>query len=72
MTNPVNEYLKQRPILGTVLFVAMVLIATLGWVVILRPSRSVEAVLSNGGIWLVIGLIAVPSGVGYCIVSKRT
>ena len=54
MTNRYNEYLKQRPYLGGVIFVGMVLGATLAWVVVQQPAESVPAIISDPGLWVAL------------------
>lgn len=72
MTNRVNEYLRQRPLLGAVVLMAMVVVGTTVWILILEASQSLTGALTDVGFWFTISLIALPMGLLYYFVSKRT
>ena len=71
MTNRVNEYVRQRPLLGAVVLMAMVVAGTAVWIQILGPSQSLTGTLTDVGFWFTISLIALPIGLLYYVVSKR-
>ena len=71
MTNRVNEYLRKRPFLGTAFFLLMFVGGSIVWMAILQPSRPLFSILFDKGFWFTIGLLAVPSGLAYFIVSNR-
>ncbi|CQR50189.1 MULTISPECIES: hypothetical protein [Haloferax] len=63
-----NEYLKQRPLLGGLWLVAMLGVGMLLWLKLLRPAQSVVDIVSNTGyqfVFLVMGGLCYVTYVGF-------
>ncbi|ELZ60151.1 MULTISPECIES: hypothetical protein [unclassified Haloferax] len=63
-----NEYLKERPLLGGLWVVAVLGVGTLLWLKLLRPTQSVVDILSNTGYqfgFLVMGGLCYVTYVGF-------
>ncbi|ELZ98682.1 hypothetical protein [Haloferax sulfurifontis] len=63
-----NEYLKERPLLGGLWLVAMLGVGMLVWLKLLRPAQSVVDILSNTGyqfVFLVMGGLCYVTYVGF-------
>ncbi|ELZ77185.1 hypothetical protein C454_16156 [Haloferax gibbonsii ATCC 33959] len=66
--NELNEYLKQRPLLGGLWVVAVLGVGTLLWLKLLRPAQSVVDIVSNTGyqfVFLVMGGLCYVAFVGF-------
>ncbi|ADE04283.1 hypothetical protein [Haloferax volcanii] len=63
-----NDYLKQRPLLGGLWLVAMLGVAMVLWLKLLRPGQSVVDIVSNTGyqfVFLVTGGLCYVTYVGF-------
>ncbi|WP_148413480.1 hypothetical protein [Haloferax sp. KTX1] len=63
-----NEYLKERPLLGGLWLVAMLGVGMLVWLKLLRPAQSVVDIVSNTGyqfVFLVMGGLCYVTYVGF-------
>jgi predicted permease len=58
MTNALNEYLKERPALGGLTVLGMLLIGMMIWAKLYYPHRSVGTILFDPGLWFVFILLA--------------
>ncbi len=70
MINALNEYLKERPVLGGFTVLGMLLIGMMIWAKIYYPHRSVGTILFDSGLWFVFVLIAPILFLSYYLSSK--
>lgn len=71
MMDDFNEFLKQRPYLGGVVFVGMVLGAALAWAVLQQPAESVPDAVSDPGLWVVLPVLAPLLYVAYVATARQ-
>lgn len=72
MSNRVNEYIRERPSLGAVIFSSYIAVAYLIGVQLREPSRPLTGILTDGGVWFTIALLTFPLGLFYYIISTRS
>ena len=72
MINILNEYLKERPLLGGVVVLGMLLIGMFLWAKLAQLHRPLTEIIVDPGLWLAFLIMAPILYVSYVATAKYT
>ncbi|RBI59933.1 hypothetical protein DMJ13_19725 [halophilic archaeon] len=72
MTNRLNEYLKERPLLGGIVVLGILLIGVFAWAKIVQLHRPFTEIIVDPGLWLAFLIMAPVLYVSYVATAKYT